>query len=104
MPGDGHPFTATMPVTLCPPNVLPNGDNSEIGYLRDVLGDVLTITRAQGGSVPMQVGPNWEVIGTVTAKSLTYIKEAVDTKQRWGTTPLVRRSPPGSPARWTRPR
>lgn len=58
MPGDGQFFAPNMPVTLCPPNVQPTADNSEIGYLTAVDGDQLTILRAQEDSLPMQVADN----------------------------------------------
>lgn len=78
MPGDGEGFANNMPVTFCPPNVQPTADNSEIGYLTHLDGDALTITRAQEGSLPMQVAAGWQVIGSVTAKSLQDIEDSVE--------------------------
>jgi hypothetical protein len=74
MPGDGQFFAPNMPVTLCPPNAQPTADNSEIGYLTAVEGDTLTITRAQEGTLPMQVAGNWQIFGSLTAKSLQDIE------------------------------
>jgi hypothetical protein len=80
MPGDEEVFANNMPVTLCPPNVEPTADNSEISYLMNVDGDAMTITRAQEGSLPMSVGTGWKVIGTVTAKTLADMEDAVANK------------------------
>lgn len=77
MPVDGQEFAANMPVTMCPPNVKPTGGNSEIGYLTAVDGDALTTLRAQEVSIPMQVEANWQIFGSVTAKSLADIEQAV---------------------------
>lgn len=78
MPGDGEVFANNMPVTICPPDVQPTADNSEIGYLTSVNGDALTITRAQEGSLLMQVAAGWRVYGSVTAKSLQDIEDSLD--------------------------
>lgn len=66
-----------MPVTICPPRTQPTRDNSEVGYLTAVDGDTLTIVRAQEGSIAMQVKTGWQVIGSVTAKTITDIEGAV---------------------------
>jgi hypothetical protein len=39
----------------------PTDANSEIGYLTAANGDTLAITRAQEGSLPMQVAGNWQI-------------------------------------------
>ncbi|WP_425005764.1 hypothetical protein [Mycolicibacterium sp. S3B2] len=77
MPGDGARFQQDMPVTLCPPNVQPNHDNSEISYVTAVSGDVLTINRAQEGTTAMQVAGGWQVLGSLTAKTITDLEEAI---------------------------
>lgn len=76
-PGFADQFAANMPVTICPPRVQPTRDNSEIGYLTAVAGDTLTILRAQEDSIAMQVKTGWQVIGSVTAKTITDIEGAV---------------------------
>jgi hypothetical protein len=55
-------------------------DNSEIGYLTSVDGGTLTITRAQEGSVPMQVAAGWKLPGSLTGESLKDIETAVESK------------------------
>lgn len=80
MPGDGARFQADIPVTLCPPNTQATFDNSEIAYVTDVDGNSLTLMRAQEGTNAMQVASGWQVIAGITAKSLTDIEQALDTK------------------------
>lgn len=80
MPGDGQAFAANMPVTMCPRDVKSNGSNSEIGYITAIDGDALTILRAQERSIPMQVAANWQIFGSITAKTVTDIEEAVADK------------------------
>ncbi|MFB6518582.1 glycosyl hydrolase family 28-related protein [Streptomyces sp. NPDC056401] len=69
-----------MPVTLAPPNIVPTPDNSEIGYLTDVQGDELTITRAQEGSSAKAVAAGWVVYGAATRKTFEDIEDAVDAR------------------------
>lgn len=78
MPGDGSRFQPHMPVTLCPPNVQPLFDNSEIGYVTAVIGDQLTINRAQEGTIAKQVAGGWSVIAGITAKTITDVEAALD--------------------------
>lgn len=76
-PDDAEKFAANMQVTLCPPNIQPNGDNSEIGYLTSINDTTLTSLRAQEGSIPMQVPAGWKIIGSITAKTVTDLEQAV---------------------------
>lgn len=80
MPGDGARFQSDMPVTLSPPNVEPDHDNSEIAYLTGVEGEDLTITRGQEGTTAMQIAPGWVVRAGGTAKTFTDIEDAVAAK------------------------
>jgi hypothetical protein len=90
MHGDGARFLPNMPVTLFPDTVdLPIHDNSEIGYLREVDGNRLTITRQQEDSLPMQVKAGWKVMAGITAKTLTDIEEALELKLDAGDLPDI---------------
>ncbi|WP_082921149.1 hypothetical protein [Rhodococcus sp. HS-D2] len=80
MPGDGARFEPNMPVTLCPPEVSPRFDNSEIAYVTAVEGRQLTLLRAQEGSLAMPVDAGWQVIAGLTAKSLTDIETVLEGK------------------------
>ncbi|MFM9793305.1 right-handed parallel beta-helix repeat-containing protein [Streptomyces turgidiscabies] len=75
--GQGGRFEPGMPVTLAPPNIVPTPDNSEIGYLTDVQGDELTVTRAQEGSSAKAVAAGWVVYGAATRKTFEDLEEAV---------------------------
>lgn len=77
MPGDTR-FQPDMPVTISPPDVEPSHDNSEIAYVTDVDGLVLTLIRAQEDSIAMQVASGWVVRGTLTAKTITDLEQAVE--------------------------
>lgn len=78
--GDGAKFAPNMPVTIVPSNVAPTATNSEIGYITEVVDDVLTITRAQEGTTAKQVQAGWVVMGTITAKTVTDLETAIDSK------------------------
>ena len=80
MPGDASRFQPNTPLTLAPPLVQPNHDNSEIAYVTAVNGNQLTITRAQEGTNRMQVAGGWKVIGSITAKTITDLEDAIGTK------------------------
>lgn len=75
--GDGELFAPSMPVTLCPPGVMPTFDNAEIGYISEVVGDRLTILRRQEDSTGKAIEPGWVIAATVTKKSLTDIEAAL---------------------------
>lgn len=81
MPGDGARFQPDMPVTLSPPDVEPNHDNSEIGYLTGVAGEVLTITRAQEGTTAMQIAPGWVVRASITVKTIEDLEDSINGKE-----------------------
>jgi hypothetical protein len=76
-PGDGSAFEPNMPVTLAPPDVQPDRDNAEIGYVTEVEGDTLTIQRAQEGTAPLPVQAGWRVYGTATRKTFEDIEAAI---------------------------
>ncbi|MFI2837546.1 hypothetical protein [Mycolicibacterium sp. PDY-3] len=79
MPGDTR-FRANMPVTITPPDVEPTHDNSEIAYLTEVDGLVLTLDRGQEDSNRMQIAAGWIVRGSLTAKTITDLEHALDGK------------------------
>ncbi len=67
-----------MMTTHFPSNVeMPTHDNAEIGYVRAISGNDLTITRAQEGSLLKSVAAGWQIIGGVTAKTLPDVEEAI---------------------------
>ncbi|MCU1694122.1 MAG: hypothetical protein JWR34_185 [Mycobacterium sp.] len=80
MPGDATRFLPNMPVTLAPPNVRPTHDNAEIAYVTAINGSVVTLNRAQEGTTPMQVAGGWQVIGSLTAKTVTDLEAALSSK------------------------
>jgi hypothetical protein len=86
-PGDCERFAVGMPVTICPPDVLPTYDTAEIGYLSAISDGTATILRAQEDTIAKYVEPGWVVSGTVTAKSLTDIENAVSASGSNGMTP-----------------
>lgn len=78
--GQGSRFEPDVPVTICHPAAEPTPDTAEIGYVADVAGDVLTIKRAQEGSSAQHVVAGWRISATITAKVLTDIEDAIETK------------------------
>ncbi|MEV0360083.1 glycosyl hydrolase family 28-related protein [Nocardia sp. NPDC050697] len=74
---EGTLFDERMPVTICPPNVLPTDANAEIGYLTAVDGDELTFDRAQEGSEAKAIRVGWKVYGSITAKTFEDIEQTV---------------------------
>ncbi|WP_082920685.1 hypothetical protein [Rhodococcus sp. YH3-3] len=81
MPGDAAPFKPNMPVTLVAPDVeMPTRDNAEIAYVREVNDHELVVTRAQEGTLPMQVKSGWRVVASLTVKTITDIEHAVAQK------------------------
>jgi hypothetical protein len=75
--GEAELFAPNMPVTLVPEGETATAENSEIGYVTQIVGNTIHVERAQEGSQVKAVQPGWSIIGSVTAKSLTDIEEAV---------------------------
>jgi hypothetical protein len=73
--GEGALFPAApFNATVCPPGVLPSAANAEIVRVTARNGDVLTITRAQEGSVARAVVVGDLCVASVTAKALQDIE------------------------------
>src|SRR4030095_6515907 len=69
--GEGAVFPAVpFNVTVCPAGVLPTHVNAEIMRVTARSGDVLTITRAQEGSVARAVAVGDLCVASITAKAL----------------------------------
>jgi hypothetical protein len=67
------PFNATA----WPDAVLPLATNAEIVRVTAVVGDVLTIVRAQEGSAAKAIAVGYQFMAGVTAKTLTDIEDAI---------------------------
>jgi hypothetical protein len=73
--GEGALFPAApFNATVCPPGVLPSVANSEIVRVTARSGDVLTITRAQEGSVARAVVVGDLCVASITAKAFQDIE------------------------------
>jgi hypothetical protein len=73
--GEGALFPAApFNATVCPPGVLPSAANAEIVRVTARSGDVLTITRAQEGSVARAVAIGDLCVASITAKALQDIE------------------------------
>jgi hypothetical protein len=73
--GEGALFPAApFNATVCPPGVLPSAANAEIVRVTARSGDVLTITRAQEGSVARAVAVGDLCVASITAKTLQDIE------------------------------
>jgi hypothetical protein len=73
--GEGALFPAApFNATVCPPGVLPSAANAEIVRVTARSGDVLTITRAQEGSVARAVVVGDLCVASITAKALQDIE------------------------------
>lgn len=77
--GQGAFFQPNNPCTLIPAGLQPTPANAEIGYITDVTGDALTITRAQEGSTARSVDAGWVVIAGPTAKTFMDIESVLTT-------------------------
>ncbi len=77
-PGTGTRYPATpFNATTAPDGVLPLHDNSEIVRVTDITGDVLTIVRAQEGTVAKSIAVGWRIADTATDKTFTDIETAI---------------------------
>lgn len=76
-PGDGQFFAANMPCTLAPAGVVPTYDNAEVGYITAVSTDTLTIARAQEGTLAKSVQAGWVAYGSITAKTVQDLEDAL---------------------------
>jgi len=69
--GHGARFpTPPFNVTLWPRNVQPLADNAEVARVTNVVGDMLTIVRAQESSVARAVRAGDQIAATITDKML----------------------------------
>jgi hypothetical protein len=64
------PFNAVLYL----PSVLPTSDNAEIVRVTNIVGDDMTITRAQESSTAMTVLIGWRIAASITAKTITDIE------------------------------
>ena len=76
--GEGALFPAPpFNVVACPPAVQPMDSNAEIIRVTAIVGDVLTITRAQESTTAKAILVGWTISHAVTAKIVTDIEEAL---------------------------
>lgn len=76
--GDGALFPAApFNATVWPINEQPLSSNAEIVRVTAIVGDVLTITRAQEGSFARTVIVGDQIAATITAKTLTDVEVSV---------------------------
>lgn len=76
--GDGATFpTAPFNVTIWPVGALPSRANAEIARVTLVVGNVLTMTRAQEGTSARAILVGDQIAVTITAKSLEDIEGQV---------------------------
>jgi hypothetical protein len=69
--------TAPFNCTVWPPNVLPLQSNAEIVRVTAIVGDVLSITRAQEGTSAKSIAVGWQVANTITVKVIDDIQDAI---------------------------
>src|SRR5262245_8301232 len=75
--GDGGLFpTPPFNVTIAPANTTPTSINAEIARVTARSGDVLTVTRAQEGTVARTILVGDVIIAAITAKTLTDVEAA----------------------------
>ena len=67
------PFNATV----LPANTMPTPLNAEIVRVTAIVGDTLTITRAQESSTAMPIAAGYYIANTITVKTITDIESAV---------------------------
>lgn len=63
--------------TAWPSGVLPLATNAEIVRVTAVVGDVLSITRAQEGTTARAIAVGWQIANTITKKVITDIEDAL---------------------------
>lgn len=68
------PFNAILYL----PSVLPTSDNAEIVRVTNIVGDDLTIDRAEEGSTAMDVLVGWRIVASITAKVITDIETTIN--------------------------
>ncbi len=77
--GEGALFpTAPFNTPVWPPNVKPLASNCEIVRVSAVVGDVLTIARAQEGTSAISIAVGYQIANTITAKMITDLKSYID--------------------------
>jgi len=78
--GTGAQMPATLPfyATLAPAGVLPTLANAEVVKVTLRVGDVLTITRSQGGTTAQAVAVGWAVFPSVTAEWAVEVETAIN--------------------------
>lgn len=77
--GQGALFPAApFNCTVWPPNVAPLQSNAEIVRVTAVVGDILTITRAQEGTTAKSIAVNWQISNSISVKVITDLETAVN--------------------------
>lgn len=76
--GQGSRFVAPCNATVWATGEIPTVTNAEIVRITAVVGDVLTITRAQEGTSARTIVVGDQIANTITAKVLTDVEAAVD--------------------------
>lgn len=76
--GDGAKFpTAPFNATVWPAAVQPLSSNAEIVRVTSVVGDVLTITRAQESTTAVSIAVGYQIAATITKKTFDDIEAAI---------------------------
>lgn len=76
--GDGALFPTTpFNCTIWPPGVQPLASNAEIVTVTAVVGDVLTITRAQEGTAAVAIVVGYQIANTTSKKVFTDIENSI---------------------------
>lgn len=76
--GAGSLFPATpFNCTIYPPSTIPTQSSAEIIRVTAVVGDVLTITRAQEGTTAKAIKAGWLIANTATAITFTDIEDSI---------------------------
>jgi hypothetical protein len=77
--GQGALFpTAPFNCTVWPASVNPISTNAEIIRVTNVVGDVLTIVRAQEGTTAKSIAVGWQVSNSISVKVITDLETAVN--------------------------
>lgn len=63
--------------TVYPAGVTPTAANAEIVRVTAIVGDILTITRAQEGTTAKAIASGWSIANTITVKVITDIENAI---------------------------
>lgn len=78
--GEGAYFNEGTQATLFPENAMPLPTNAEIVRITDVTGDVLTLDRADEGSIAREVDAGWQIHSGITESYITDLLGLIGTK------------------------